>query len=52
MKEKEQDIKIFQSFGCEDSVYNHLNMLVDIDNGKKTLTDARSDLGNLLHNKY
>ena len=35
MKEKEQDIKIFESFGCEDSVFNHLKMLVDIDNGKK-----------------
>ncbi len=29
-----------------------LDNITDIDNGKKTLTDARSDLGNLLHNKY
>ena len=26
---------VFQSFGCEDSVYNHLLMLIDLEKGKK-----------------
>jgi len=30
----------------------YLDNLTDIDDGKKTLNEARDDLGNLLHNKY
>jgi hypothetical protein len=29
-----------------------LNNIADIDNGNKTLNDARNDLGQILHDKY
>lgn len=35
LEEKATNIKTFNVFGCEDSVYNHLNMLVQIDKGKE-----------------
>lgn len=38
-----QDLSILNEF---------LNNIEDIENGKKTLNDARNDLGMMLHNKY
>lgn len=35
MEEKVESLKVFNVFGCEDSVYNHLHMLVEIDKGKQ-----------------
>lgn len=34
MQTKAAKMKVFQSFGCEDSVYNHLHMLIEIEKGK------------------
>lgn len=34
LEDKASNTKVFNVFGCEDSVYNHLNMLVQIDKGK------------------
>ena len=31
---KSKKFKPLQFFGCEDSVFNHLNMLLEIDKGK------------------
>ena len=33
MNAKASNLKVFQSFGCEDSIYNHLNMLIQVDKG-------------------
>lgn len=35
MELKASKMRVFQSFGCEDSVYNHLHMLVEVDKGKQ-----------------
>ncbi len=34
MSTKADGIKVFNYFGCEDTVYNHLKMLIDIRKGK------------------
>jgi len=35
MSKKAEKMKVLQSFGCEDSVYNHLHMLIECDKGKQ-----------------
>jgi len=35
MASKTTKVKEIQSFGCEDSVYNHLHLLVEISKGKQ-----------------
>jgi hypothetical protein len=36
LPEKWSKIQQVQSFGCEDSVFNHLHMLLEVDKGKKS----------------
>jgi hypothetical protein len=30
MSEKAEKLKVFQFFGCEDTIYNHLHMLIEV----------------------
>jgi hypothetical protein len=34
MDKKAPKFRVYQSFGCEDAVYNHLHMLIECENGK------------------
>jgi hypothetical protein len=35
METKAKDFKVFDFFGCEDSVVNHLSLLLNLDKGKQ-----------------
>jgi len=34
LQKKAPNARVYQSFGCEDAVYNHLHMLIECDKGK------------------
>lgn len=35
MDQKSPNLRIYQCFGCEDAVYNHMHMLIECDRGKQ-----------------
>lgn len=44
------DVQLFQYFGLEDSVYNHLKLLIDLNNGVEI--DASKFNENLLNKRH